>query len=69
MSGDQNAGQSQNMKIDVSSFERVEEFKYFGTTLTHQNSIKKEIKSDWSQEMLAIIQYRIFCHSLCYPKM
>jgi len=46
MSGDQNAGQSQNMKIDVSSFERVEEFKYFGTTLTHQNSIKKEIKSD-----------------------
>jgi hypothetical protein len=27
------------MKIDNSSFERVEEFKYLGTTLTNQNSI------------------------------
>jgi hypothetical protein len=29
----------QNMKIDNSHFERVEEFKYFGITLTNQNSI------------------------------
>ena len=28
-----------NMKIDNSHFERVEEFKYFGITLTNQNSI------------------------------
>jgi len=27
------------------TFERVEEFKYLGTTLTHQNSIPEEIKS------------------------
>jgi len=33
------------MKIDNSSFERVEEFKYLGTTLTDQNSIQEEIKS------------------------
>jgi len=33
------------MKIDNSSFERVEEFRYLGTTLTNQNSIQEEIKS------------------------
>jgi len=33
------------MKIDNSSIERVEEFKYLGTTLTNQNSIQEEIKS------------------------
>ena len=45
MSRDQNAGQSYSMKIDNSSFERVEEFKYLGTTLTNQNSIQEVIKS------------------------
>jgi len=33
------------MKTDNSSFERVEEFKYLGTTLIYQNSIQEEIKS------------------------
>jgi len=32
------------MKIDNSSFERVEEFKYLGTTLKIQNSIQEDIK-------------------------
>jgi len=32
------------MKIDNSSFERVEEFKYLGTILTNQNSIQAETK-------------------------
>ena len=31
--------------MDKSSFERAEEFKYLGTTLTSQNSIQEEIKS------------------------
>ena len=44
-SRDQNAGRSHNIKIDNSSFERVEVFKYLGTTLTDQNPIQKEIKS------------------------
>ena len=33
------------MRIDNSTFERVEEFKYLGTALTNQNSIVEEIKS------------------------
>jgi len=32
------------MEID-NSFERVEQFKYLGTTITYQNSIQEEIKS------------------------
>ena len=45
ISGDQNAGRSNGMKNDCSSFARVEEFKYFGTALTNLNSIQEEIKS------------------------
>jgi len=45
MSRDKNAGQSHNMKIDNKSFEMVKDFKYFGTTLTNQNSSQEEIKS------------------------
>jgi len=45
MSRDQNAGRRHNIKIDNRSFEGVEEFKYLGTTLTDQNSIRGEIKS------------------------
>ena len=45
MSRDQNAGRNHSMKIDNNAVERVEEFKYLGTTLTNQNSIQEEIKS------------------------
>jgi len=45
MSGDQNAGRNHSVRINNSTFERVEEFKYLGTTLTHQNFIAEEIKS------------------------
>ena len=37
MSRDQNAGRSCSMKTDNSSIERVEQFKYLGTTLTNKN--------------------------------
>jgi hypothetical protein len=42
---DQNAGRSHSIKTDDNSFERVEEFRYLGTTLTNKNSIQEEIKS------------------------
>ena len=45
MSRDQNAGQNHSVRIDNSTFERVEEFKYLGTSLTIQNSIQEERKS------------------------
>ena len=45
MSGEQTAGLSHTMKVDDSSIERVEAFKYLGTTLTNQNCIQKEIRS------------------------
>jgi len=50
MSRDQNAGRSHNIKTDNSFCERVEEFKYLGTALTHQNSIQEEIKSRLNSE-------------------
>ena len=44
-SRDQNAGRIHSVRIDNRVFERVEEFRYLGTTLTNQNSIAEEIKS------------------------
>ena len=44
VSRDENAGRSHNLNIDNRSFERVEEFKYSRTTLTHHSYIQGEIK-------------------------
>ena len=44
MSRDRNAGRGFSVKIDNSSIERAEEFKYLGTTITNQNFIQEEIK-------------------------
>ena len=43
MSRDHSAGRIHSVRTDNSNFERVEEFKYLGITLTNQNSIAKEI--------------------------
>jgi hypothetical protein len=45
MSQDQNAGRIHNIVSGNISFERLGEFKYLGSDLTHQNSIQEEIKS------------------------
>ena len=46
MSRDQNAGRIQSVRIDNNTFDRVEDFKYLGTSLTNQNSIAEEFKTD-----------------------
>jgi len=45
-----------SVSINNSTFERLEEFKYLETTLTHQNSIQEEIKS-------RLRLGNAFCHS------
>jgi len=45
VSREQNTGRIHSMKFGNISIEGVEKFKYFGTTLTNQNSIQEEIKS------------------------
>jgi hypothetical protein len=42
---DRNAGRGHGVKIDNSSIERVDKFKYLEATLTDQNSIQEEIKN------------------------
>ena len=46
MSRDQNTERSRSMKINNSFFERMEEFKHLGTTLTNQNSFRKKLRAD-----------------------
>jgi predicted transcriptional regulator len=62
MSGDQNTGQSHNIKTDNKSFESVQHFKCWGTTLKNQNSIQEENKSRQVGECL------LSFGAVCYPK-
>ena len=68
MSREQTAGLSHTLKIDNSSIESVEVFKYFGTMLTNQNSIGKEIKSRLKLENACYHSVQNFCLPVCYPK-
>jgi hypothetical protein len=68
MSQDRNVGQSHNIKFDNSSFERVEQVKYWGTALTNQNSIQKEIKSRLKSRNTCYHSVQNLLSSSCYPK-
>ena len=46
MSREQTAGISHTMKVDNSSIERVEEFKYLGTTITNKILFRKKLRAD-----------------------
>jgi len=56
-----------NIKIDNSSFESMEEFKYMGTTLTNKNSIQEEIKSRLKVGNACYHSVQNFCLPVCYP--
>jgi hypothetical protein len=45
MSRVQNAGRSRSIKTDNISLERVEDFNYWGITLTNQNSIQEKLRA------------------------
>ena len=66
MSRGQNEGRIHGIKIDNSSFKKVEDFKYLGTTLTNENSIQKEIKSRLKSGNACDHLVQNFCLSVFY---
>ena len=65
---DRNAGRGHSVKVDNSSIERLEEFKYLGMTLTDQNSIQEEIKSRLNLGNACYYSVQNICPAGCYPK-
>ena len=68
MSRDHNTGRNHSMKVDNSSFERVEEFKYLGINLTNQISLQEEIESRLKLENACYHSVQNFCLPVCYRK-
>jgi hypothetical protein len=54
--------------IDNITFERVEEFKHLRSTLTIKIIIRKKLREDPSQGMLATTRCRIVGLPFCYSK-
>jgi hypothetical protein len=68
MSRDQNAGRTHSIKTDKIYFERVDKFKYLGTTLTNQNSIQEESKSRLKSENASYHLVQNFWSSILLSK-
>jgi len=50
---------NRSVKIDNKTFERVTQFEYLGKIL-----FVKKLRREWSQGMLAIIRFRIYCFTI-----
>jgi hypothetical protein len=59
---------SQNIKLDNSSFERVEQFEYLGATATNQNYNQEEIKSRFKSRNACYHSVQNLGVPVCYPK-
>ena len=60
-------GRSYNIETDNSSFERLEQFKYLGTTLTNKNSMQGDIKSRLKSGSACYHSVQnVLCYSLVY---
>jgi hypothetical protein len=68
MSGDRNAGQNGNIKLDNKYFERVEQFKYLGTTVRNRNYIEEEIKNRLKSRSAFYHFVQILCLTVCCTK-
>jgi hypothetical protein len=64
------AGQGQNIRIAKRSSEDVAKFKYLGTTLTDQNCIQEEIKSNINlgnacyHSVQSLLSSRLLCRNI-----
>jgi hypothetical protein len=68
MCRDQNAGGSHNIKVDNSTFERVEQFSIWKQPFLIKILFRKKLRAGLYQGVIAIILYRIFCLPPCYGK-
>ena len=68
-SRDQNTGRNHRIETDNSSFERLEQFKYLGTTVQYQHTIQGEIKKALKSGIACYNSVLNLLSSICYPKM
>ena len=64
----QNIVQNQNIVIENLSFEKVEEFKYLGVTVTNTNDIREEIKHRINMGNACYYSIEKILSSHCFPK-
>jgi len=69
MSREKNAGQNRNMWLSNKHFENLEQFRYLGTTLTNQNSVREGIKGNFKSGNVRFHLVQNFCLPICHPKM